>query len=206
VLDWFQAGMPLVAAGLIFQMVWWMRRHGAGLKRELESGLKTAASQAHWLGMATLAAVAVGREGAESVVFMYGIATGERTSSLLIGSALGLVLAFVCYGLLVRGSKWISWRLFFRVTEILLLLLGGALLVDGLDKLVGLEALPALGDPLWDAGAILDDGSRGGGLIAAFTGWRARPIGVSYLALAAWWLMSWRFVLSVKPRIAARPA
>ncbi|MBZ0069419.1 MAG: FTR1 family protein, partial [Thiobacillus sp.] len=28
-LEWFQALMPLVAAALIFQMVVWMRRHGA---------------------------------------------------------------------------------------------------------------------------------------------------------------------------------
>ena len=75
----------------------------------------------------------------------------------------------------MRGARWFSWRLFFRATEILLLLLGGALLVDGLDKLIGLEALPALADPLWDAGFLLDDSGRVGGLLAAFTGWRAQP-------------------------------
>ena len=69
-LEWFQAVMPLVAAALIFQMVVWMRRHGAGLKRELEAGMSAAAERAHWAGMALLAAIAVGREGAETVIFL----------------------------------------------------------------------------------------------------------------------------------------
>ncbi|MBN8776992.1 FTR1 family protein, partial [Thiomonas arsenitoxydans] len=41
-LEWFQALMPIVACGLIFQMVWWMRRHGAGLKKELEAKMASA--------------------------------------------------------------------------------------------------------------------------------------------------------------------
>lgn len=198
-LEWFQAGMPLVAAVLIFQMVVWMRLHGAGLKRELEAGLSAAAERAHWAGMAMLAALAVGREGAETVIFLYGAATQEAGADLLLGGLAGFMLALAAYGLLVRGARWFSWRAFFRVTEILLLLLGGALLVDGVDRLIGLEALPTLADPLWDASFLLDDGGRAGNLIAAFTGWRAHPTGMSYLALAAWWALAFVWVLWARP-------
>lgn len=59
-LESFLALMPLVAAALIFQMVVWMRCHGAGLKRKLETGLSATAERAHWAGMALLAAIAVG--------------------------------------------------------------------------------------------------------------------------------------------------
>jgi len=198
-LEWFQAVMPLVAAALIFQMVVWMRRHGAGLKRELEAGMSAAAERAHWAGMALLAAIAVGREGAETVIFLYGAATNDSGADLLAGGVAGFLLALGVYGVLVRGARWFSWHLFFRVTEILLLLLGGALLVDGLDKLIGLDALPALADPLWDARFLLDDGSRAGGLIAAFTGWRAQPAGLSYLALALWWGLAFALALRARP-------
>lgn len=198
-LEWFQACMPLVAALLIFQMVAWMRRHGAGLKRELEAGLSAAAERAHWAGMAVLAAIAVGREGAETVIFLYGAAGNDSAGNLLAGGALGFILALAAYAVLARGAVWFSWRLFFRATEILLLLLGGALLVDGIDQLIGLEALPTLADPLWDAGFLIDDGSRAGGLLAAFTGWRSMPTGMSYLALAAWWTLATVLVLRAKP-------
>jgi high-affinity iron transporter len=198
-LEGFQAGMPLVAAGLIFQMVVWMRRHGAGLKRELEAGMSAAAERAHWAGMALLAAIAVGREGAETVIFLYGAAGNDSRAALLAGSGLGFLLALAAYAVLARGARWFSWRAFFRVTEILLLLLGGALLVDGVDKLIGLEALPALADPLWDAGFLLDDSGRVGGLLAAFTGWRAQPAGLSYLALGLWWGLAFALALRARP-------
>lgn len=203
-LEGFQAGMPLVAAALIFQMVVWMRRHGAGLKRELEAGMSVAAERAHWAGMALLAVVAVGREGAETVVFLYGAAGSDTGASLLAGGGVGFLLALAAYGVLARGARWFSWRVFFRVTEILLLLLGGALLVDGIDKLIGLEVLPPLADPLWNAGFLLDDGSRVGGLLAAFVGWRSQPAGLSYLALALWWSLAAMMALRARP--AGRPA
>jgi len=199
-LEWFQSLMPLLASALIFQMVVWMRRHGAGLKRGLEAGLEIASARANWLGMAVLAALAVGREGAETVIFLYGASSTEVPAQTLIGSALGFSLALACYGLLARGGRLFSWRVFFRITEILLLLLGGALLVDAMDKLIGLEALPPLVDPLWNADFLLDDSSRAGGFVAAFTGWRAHPAGSSYLALALWWGLAWLTVLRVKTK------
>lgn len=203
-LEWFQALMPLLASALIFQMVVWMRRHGAGLKRGLEAGLESASARANWVGMAVLAALAVGREGAETVIFLYGASAAEAPAQTLIGGALGFSLALACYGLLAGGGRLFSWRVFFRSTEILLLFLGGALLVDAMDKLIGLEALPPLVDPLWNADFLLDDSSRAGGFVAAFTGWRAHPAGSSYLALALWWGLAWLTVLRVKTEGARR--
>jgi high-affinity Fe2+/Pb2+ permease len=40
--------MMLVASGLIVQMVFWMRRHGRTLKRELEQNMQKNASAANW--------------------------------------------------------------------------------------------------------------------------------------------------------------
>lgn len=70
--DAFQAGMVFVASALIVQMVLWMRAHGRTLKRELESGLAARAEQANWWGVTALAAIAIAREGSETVVFLYG--------------------------------------------------------------------------------------------------------------------------------------
>ena len=199
-LDWFQAIMPLLACGMIVQMVWWMRRHGAGLKKGLEAGMSNAADRANWLGIAVLAAVAVGREGAEAVVFLYGSVKDSSDTDVMLGGAAGFLLALAAYWLLSRSSQFISWRVFFRVTEVLLLLLGGALLVDGAEKLVGLEALPPLADPLWDTSSVLDDGTRGGGLMAAFTGYRAYPSGMAYALLAIYWVFALGMLLKLKPK------
>ncbi|KZC34826.1 MULTISPECIES: FTR1 family iron permease [Rhodanobacter] len=199
-LEWFQAAMPLVACGLVFQMVWWMRRRGAGLKKELEAGMQRSAIGAHWLGIATLAAVAVGREGAETVVFLYGALQGAADADFVLGGGLGFLLALAVYWLLSRGTRFVSWRAFFRVTEILLLLLGGALLVDGAEKLVGMEVLPPLADPLWNTSTLLDDSMRVGGFVAAFTGYRAMPSGMAYALLAAYWALALGLLPKTQPR------
>jgi high-affinity iron transporter len=199
-LDHLQTGMMLFAAVLITQMVLWMRRHGRHLKRELETGAARAAAAANWLGLLAVAAIAVAREGAETVVFLYGIALEQHGFAAIefsLAAAAGLGLALFTFWLLARGGRYFSWRVFFRFSETVLLLLAGALLVNGTEKLVGSGVLPALVDPAWDTSFILDDGGRVGGLIAALTGYRAQPALLlvltygTYWALV-WWLMRWQ--------------
>jgi high-affinity iron transporter len=188
-LDAFNTAIVLLATALIVQMVVWMRGHGASLKRELESGAAQAASRANGFGIAALAALAVAREGAETAVFLQGIAAAG-SGDMVLGAALGFALALATFWLLSKGARWVSWRLFFRVSETLLLLLACALLTGGVDKLIGMEVLPTLADPLWDASWLLDDASNPGALIASFSGWRARPAGMEVLAWLAFWSVS----------------
>jgi high-affinity iron transporter len=189
-LEYFQLAMMLVAAGLIVQMVFWMRRHGRTFKKELEAGMQQKAAAANWWGMLTVVAIAVGRESAETVVFLYGLSAEQHgVARLLVVVPLGLGLAFLTFWALQQGSRFLTWRAFFRVSETLLLLLAGALLVAGLEKSIGLGLVPPLIDPLWDSTRVLDDSGRIGGLIAALTGYRARPALLPLIALFAYWLI-----------------
>ncbi len=190
-LDYFQIGIVLIASVLITQMVLWMRRHGRSLKHELESGMQKAHEQANWWGMATVAAIAVGREGAETVIFLYGagLAQNSHIIPFMLSAAGGFALAFFTFWILSRGSRFFSWQLFFRFSEVLLLLLAAALLVDGIDHMIGLGWIPPLIDPVWDSSFILDDSSRIGGVIAAFTGYRAQPALMLLLIYAIYWLV-----------------
>ncbi|KAF0812312.1 Ferrous iron permease EfeU [Andreprevotia sp. IGB-42] len=188
--QYFQAGMALVAAALVVQMVYWMRRHGRTLKRELESGLAQNVQRNNWWGLLILVMIAVAREGSETVVFLYGtLATAEAGQlwQYAAAGALGLLAAFVTFWLLQLGGKLITWRLFFRVTEILLLLLAGSLLVSGLEKLVSVGLLPGVIDPLWDSSALLEDSHGVGKLLADFAGYRALPA----LSVLLAWLLFW---------------
>jgi high-affinity iron transporter len=187
-LEYFQLAITIVASGLIVQMVFWMRQHGRTFKRELETDMQKNATSANWWGLLVVVALAVGRESSEAVVFLYGLgAQNEGTGRFLTVLALGLGGAFATFWLLQQGGKVLSWRTFFRVSEILLLLLAGALLVTAVDKLVALDVLPALVDPTWDTSALLDDSGRIGGLVASLTGYRARPALLPLLALAVYW-------------------
>jgi high-affinity iron transporter len=210
-LDYFQLAIMLVASGLIVQMVFWMRRHGRTFKKDLEADMARNARAANWWGLLVVVALAVGRETAETVVFLYGLGAEKGgITNLPIVLVLGLAAAFGTFWLLQQGSRILSWRTFFRISEVLLLLLAGALLVSGIERLIALDVLPALVDPLWDTSALLDDSGRVGGLIASFTGYRARPALLPLVALAVYWLLMWFFLrrsggASAAPQRAAPP-
>ena len=205
-LEYFQLAMMLIASALIVQMVFWMRKHGRTLKKDLEADLARNARAANWWGLLVVVALAVGRETAETVVFLYGLgADSGGITNLPIVLVLGVGAAFATFWALQQGSRILSWRLFFRVSEVLLLLLAGALLVSGIEKLIALDVLPALVDPVWNTSGVLDDSGRIGGLVASFTGYRARPALLPLLALAAYWALVWFFFWRAPGRAVAAP-
>ncbi|MBB5048306.1 high-affinity iron transporter [Rhodopseudomonas rhenobacensis] len=191
----YQTGAVLIAAALIVQMVFWMRRHGRTLKRDIETSLQGAADRSNWWGVFVLALIAVAREGSETVVFLYGTLAAARTGEFmapLLVAIVGFVLAIGTYYLLQVGSRIMSWRTFFGITEILLLFLAASLLVTGVDNLIDLGFLPTLSRRLWDSSAILPDSGPIGGLVGALTGYRARPDLMQVLVYAVYWgLIYW---------------
>ena len=196
--EWFQAVMAVVACALVVQMVVWMRRHGRGLKRELETGASDRIGRDHWWGLLALVMIAVAREGSETVVFLYGTIlsshdSGDRLGMVLAGLG-GFAAALLTFWLLQLGGRIITWRRFFKLTEILLLLLASALLVSATDRLISLEALPTLMDPVWNSAWLLGTAGGPGKLLADFAGYRATPalsqllIWLAYWAVVAWLL------------------
>jgi high-affinity iron transporter len=54
--------------------------------------------------------------------------------------------------------------------------------------MIALDVLPPLIDPMWDTSALIDDSSRAGGVLAAFTGYRARPALLPLVLLVLYWV------------------
>ncbi|OZI42262.1 FTR1 family iron permease [Bordetella genomosp. 5] len=208
--EWFQAGMSLVACALVVQMVVWMKRHGRTLKRELEGGAQESLVRDSWWGLFVLVMIAVAREGSETVVFLYGtVAAAQQEGGALALTLAGLggfAVALLTFWLLQLGGKLITWRRFFVLTEVLLLLLAGALLVGGIDRLISLGVVPTLVDPVWDSSWLLDDSSGLGKLLADFAGYRAFPALSSVLIWVAYWVVVWLLLGRASRGAAGRPA
>lgn len=202
-LEVFQLALVLAAAALIVQMVLWMHRHGRHMKRELET---QAEKNTGAFGIATITALAVGREGAETVVFLYGLgleATGGVLAGMLGAALAGFAAAGATAWLIARGARYLNYRTLFRVSEILLLLIANALLLNGLDRMIGMDWLPPLLDPVWDTSSLLGDGHGLGRFLADFVGYRARPAGLLLLAAATFWAYAlWR-LRPPRPALAA---
>lgn len=208
--EWFQAIMSLAACALVVQMVVWMKKHGRTLKGELESGARTSVANDNWWGLLVLVAIAVAREGSETVVFLYGtVSAGEGGSDMLmlaLAGVAGFAVALLTFWLLQLGGKLITWRRFFFVTEILLLLLAGSLLVGGLDHLISLDVLPTIVDPVWDSSWLLSDSTGFGKVLADFAGYRAFPALTSVLLWVAYWIVVWALLRWVGGKPAPVPA
>lgn len=197
----FQIGMVLVAAVLIVQMVFWMRKRGRTLRTEMESALQSSYARGNWWGVCLLVALAIAREGSETVVFLYGIGMGHvGGGALMLAGGLGFALAFLTFYLLQLGGKIFSWRRFFQVTEIILLLLAAGLLLTGMEKLLDLllessdwfssaPVFSTLSAPVWDSSWLLDDSSVFGNLVSTLTGYRARPALMSVGIYVCYWLV-----------------
>jgi len=204
-LEIFQAAIVLVTAALITQMVLWMRRHGRHMKRELEDGMARAATNSGGAAAALVAAMAVGREGAESVLFLYGLGleqSGDKLLRMALGAALGFALALATAWLIQRGSRALPARSFFRLSEVVLFLLAAALLVAGVERLINMGWLPPLHEPLWDSAQLLSEGSTLGGILAAFAGYRSQPSLLAVLVWNAYWILVFAIT---RPRPDAAP-
>jgi len=207
--DYFQTGMVLVACVLIVQMVLWMKHHGRSMKRDMEASLQKSKQDANWWGVTLLVALAIAREGSETVIFLYGLGFGQSghvDPLQYLAVAIGLALAFLTFYLLQLGGKIFSWRLFFRVTEIMLLFLAAGLFETGVDKLIDKEILPVVMNQVWDSSWLLDDSSTFGSLVATLTGYRAHPAGMNLIAYAVYWAVIFLLLRRSKNRMAQKLA
>ena len=187
-------GPDVIALVVIFGAVtlltwhgWWMARHARELRGDLQRRVD-AAHASHQLWMVGLIAfTGVFREGAETVLFLWGLMTQLENVSgwtALVGGVVGLVGAAVLGWLVFQGGRRLSVQRFFAITSLVILLLAAGLFSAGIGRLQGIGVLPG-GDPVWDTSWLLDDHGTVGGFLAGLIGYRARP---SALELAGYLL------------------
>jgi len=190
-------GPDLVAAVVIFAAAalltwhgWWMRQHARALKGELQQRVEEAQSAGRLWALGTIAFAGVFREGAETVLFLWGLlaqATSAASWSTLAAGVAGVVSAAALGWAIFRGGKQISLQRFFTVTSVLILLLAAGLFSAGIGKLEGLGFLPQP-STLWDSSFLLSDSSVAGGFLGGLVGYRARPSALEVGAYVAYTL------------------
>jgi high-affinity iron transporter len=132
----FESVIGMVAVIVLTSMVFWMRKAARSIKAELHHSIDEAlASHSGGLGLATMAFLAVVREGLESVFFL--LATFQQSASALapLGALLGVILAvLVGYGIYVGGLK-LNLRHFFRWTGVFILIVAAGILANAVKAL-----------------------------------------------------------------------
>lgn len=183
----FNAAVLYAAAGFIGWTVIWMKAHAGDMKRNFESaGLAVAEGRAPFLALSAVIAMAIWREGAEIVLFSYGmLAAGQGVVSLAAGAATGLAAGLVCGLLFYMGLAKLPVKPVFRVTSWLLVLLVAGMAANGTAFLVAAGAFENLSFVVWDMSGILDDRTLAGQSLSVLTGYAAQPTAAQVVAYFA---------------------
>lgn len=175
--DLIAAAILFVSVGVLTWMLVWMRRHARAIRGDVHERIDRAETTRQFWLIGAVAFTGVFREGAETVLFLWGLvanaAAGGGWASIaggLLGGATAAVLALAIF----TGSKAVSLPRFFALTSVLLLLLAAGLFSAGVGRLQGLGLLPMTGE-LWDTSSLLDEGRPLGMLLAGLAGYRSRP-------------------------------
>ena len=185
-----QAGILVLAVGVLSGMVVWMNRHGRAIRGKLHRKADRAMETGSHVGLAAVAFVAVFREGVETVLFLWGVVVQVGASyavAPLVGAGLaGAALAVATAWLFFRGFAFLSLQTFFRATGIVLLLVAAGLLTSGVNKLIGLGYLPPIIPQVWNTSWLVRDGSAVGAVLHALMGYRSRPSLLEVLTFVAY--------------------
>ncbi|MBO0766599.1 MAG: FTR1 family protein, partial [Hyphomicrobiaceae bacterium] len=162
----------------------WMSQHGREIAREMgDVGKAVSEGSRPLYALAVAAGVAVLREGSETVLFIYGVASsGDDGAGLMVAGGLLGAAAGVMSGLLLyRGLISIPVRHLFSVTNVMILLLTAGLAAQAAGFLVQVDVLPALGGPVWDTTWLVSERSLLGKVLHSLVGYESRPAGVQVI-------------------------
>lgn len=204
--DLFNAGVLLTAVLMLGWHNIWMKRHAAALTREINAVGGQVREGAKPLGaLAAVIALAVLREGAEVVLFLYGVvAGGTQPVQTLFGGVLGLATGAAVGTLLYFGLLRIPPRHLFSVTGWMLLFLAAGMASQAASYLVQAGLLPALIEPLWDSSSFLPQQGLAGQALHALVGYDDRPSAMQIVFFTATFMTILLLARAAAPRGKAR--
>jgi high-affinity iron transporter len=202
--------LSIIAVGFVTWMVFWMARHARGLSGELRGKIDGAADASR-VSLAVVAALAVGREGLETALFLWAAtqATTDSTGSTvkpLLGALLGILTAVAMGYAFYKGVLTINLTRFFTWTGALLIVIAAGVLAYGFHDLQEAGALPGLNTLAFDISSTIDPGSWFGTLLKGVLNFQPDPTWLQVVAWLAYLVPTMTvFLLRVRTR-AATPA
>ena len=168
----------------VLMLAWhsiWMASRGREIAAEARLiGSAIRGGQRNLSMLLVVIAIAVLREGAETVLFLYGVAVSGSSTfwEMTTGGALGLAGGVAVGVTLYLGLLRIPVRWFFTVISALVLLLAAGMAAQAARFLVQADLLPSLKSPLWDVSGVLPNESAVGAVLHGLVGYDAHPAGI----------------------------
>jgi high-affinity iron transporter len=184
----FNAGVLALAVIMLGWHNIWMARHGRELADEMRAvGRSVSAGTKPPSALAVVVAVAVLREGAEVVLFLYGIivANNETGWSIALGGFLGLAAGVALSALTYVGLIQIPARRLFQVTSALIALMAAGMAAQAVAFLAQADIATMLAARIWDTSRFVSDGSIFGRVLHTLFGYTDRPSELQFVVYLA---------------------
>lgn len=179
--DLVNAGILAVALAMLTWHCVWVSNQGAKAAAEARAlGISFKQGQRAPWALMIVVGLSVLREGAETVLFVAGYATGAGSgpAGTMTGALLGLLCGIAMGALIYLGLSRVPMRRMFIVTNTLILLLAGSIASQLARALSQAGLISAWGQPLWDTSSWLRIDSPVGTLAHALVGYEAQPTGL----------------------------
>jgi high-affinity iron transporter len=179
----FNAGVLFAAMAMLAWHNMWMARHGRELATRMKDvGRDVVENTQPLYVLSIVVALAVLREGAEVVLFAYGITAGGANGlPMLAGSALGVIFGIAIGAALYLGLLRIPPRFLFTATAWLIVLLAAGMASQATAYLIQAGMLPVIKPVLWDTSAFLSESSLMGETLHTLVGYDDRPSAMQFL-------------------------
>ena len=190
----------ILAVTIVTTMILWMRKAAASMSGQLRGDMSRAL-ETGGLAVATLAFLAVGREGVETALFMVGFAEAKTLwplTGLIVGALIAVAIAFGMY----RGALRINLAKFFTYTGAFLIVVAAGILSYGIGALQTVGWLPGLASRPFDISGWFDWSSWYGQVIQGVFNVTPTPTWLQFIC----WVLYLVVVLIVFLRPSAAPA
>jgi len=152
----FEAVTSIAAVAFVTWMIFWMRRAARGIAGELRNKLQDALAVGSF-AVASMAFLAVVREGLETSLIFYSAVQGANLNGGPLYALIGGIATAVAIGYLMFATAMrINLSIFFTVTGTLLILVAAGIFKYGVHDLQEAQILPGIGTIAYSIPHILD--------------------------------------------------
>jgi high-affinity iron transporter len=185
IVEGFEGFTMIFAVAILTGMAFWMRSHARGISSQLRAQVDQALGGGSMAAVVLLAASSVGREGLETVLFLFaGSTTGTSAVEYIGGALLGFgVAAFIGMGI-YKGSSRLPLKQFFMLSGIAVIVLAAGLLATSVVKLYEAAIITNLGSRPWDTENFISITSGLGKFLNTLLGYDSAP---SMLQIVLYW-------------------
>jgi high-affinity iron transporter len=183
--DAIAGSLAVLAVVFVTWMIFWMAKASRTLATDLRAHID--AGSTPW-SLVLLAALAVGREGLETALFLWAatrsaLRDGVPSSEPLVGALIGILIAIGLGYALYAGAVRINLSKFFSITGGALIVVAAGVLASGVRDLQDSGVLPGASTIAYDVSSVIPPESAVGSILKGFLNFSASP---TVLGVVVW--------------------